>query len=233
MGTEAHLIGVGNSHPLGLHVVEHARESILAEGRQATPVGHHPPLELEILLGRDGPPGCPHVQRKSLVAQDVIEVDAVRPHLAMRQQVEPQVGVGDARGRGLVVVDEGDHQFPPQALAQVGHHVDQHVERPDVGVVTPVSQVRRQGATHIDELTAGDLDVSGLAVPIGLVDQEVGDTRVLSECIDGREPGVAQVALIVHVGDTDRTGSGCLVTRLGLDLANDALCVFHGLNTDY
>ena len=150
MGAEAHAVGVGDPHPGRQHVVGHPRELVDAVHLHRAERAQPQPGLLEALDGAGPDAGPDHVAEG---AEDAVEVDRVGLHEAVGEQVQPQVGVARAGGRGVEV----DLHEP---------HLGAHAAR---GVVAGEGlELRRGGASAGGAPRAGDGNQVSRTVPSGV-----------------------------------------------------------------
>ena len=107
---ETHPVSVGDPHSGGHHVVDHPRELVHAEDRHRAPAAQPQAHLLETLDATRPVVGPHHIAQG---AEHPIEVAAVRLDQAVRDQVQPQVGVA---GVGRLI---GERRHGAD-----GHHLD-------------------------------------------------------------------------------------------------------------
>ena len=113
---EADPVGVGDPDAGGDDVVDHPRELVHAVDGDGAAPAQPGAGQLEVLDGGGAEVGPDDVGE---LAEDAVEVDAVRLDQAVREQVQAQVGVGGV-GRRLVEVDLDEDDFLFGAAVGVG-----------------------------------------------------------------------------------------------------------------
>ncbi len=227
VGAKPNTCSVSDPHATRTYVVDHLWELVHTVDGELLTLGIRVELtHIDVIW--------PHraLVGPSDVGQDVvdaIQVDSMRLHLAVRQQVESQVGILDGDGwLCLVVADEAHHD----ALVgpQVATDVPQPIEQYEVRVVTTISLEHSQRPPHIADLFGVQLCADHAVVVAHLVGEECGDAEVLI-AVDEREPGV-EVAHRVAVGDADRVDGWLLVVGITFDLSDECSTVFGAANTE-
>ena len=155
---EADPVGVGDPDAGGDDVVHHAGELVHAVDGDGTALAQPGAGQLEALDG-GGPEVGPH--HVGEFAEDPVQVDAVRLHQAVGEQVQAQVGVGGV-GRGLVEVDLDEHDLLFGAPVGVGSgcgDVQQRLVR--VGHVAEVLRRCSEGRCRVPDVQHGGGTVAG------------------------------------------------------------------------
>lgn len=227
VGTEAHTSSVSNPQATRAYVVDHLRELVDAVNDECLALGICVHLTfVDFIWPHRSPVGPSDVRQDT---EDAVEVDAVRVHLAVRQQVKTQVGILDGNGRlRLVIADEADHD--PSIGPQVATDIPQSVEQYEIRVLTTVSLEHSKRMSHVADLLGVQLRTDDAVVVTHLIGEECGHAEVLVQ-VDDREPGV-EVAHRVAMSDADRVDGWLSVVGITLDLSDECPTVFGAANTE-
>src|SRR5665647_2157996 len=155
MGAQTHPVGVGDPDAGRDHVVHHPRELVDAEDRRSVAVDRAQPQPgLLEPFGRARPAIGPHDIGQ--YPEDTVQVETVRAHQPVREQMQPEVGIGGARRRAGQL-DLGRHHLGPHAAGLVG--VGQRPQA--VQQLGVVGRVRAEGRAGVPDVQHGPIGRDG------------------------------------------------------------------------